>query len=487
MPLGHSTGRITKSLTPIARRILFERDLVSQIDEELPYICQIDFAHILMLRKNGIVDDEPAKRLLKTIRNLERTEFSEMRSRSPIRGLFLMYESYLIDKEGPTVGGLLQTGRSRNDLGAAALRMRLRKPYLRLMSSLFRLQAALLRRARMFAETVMPAYTHSQAAEPITYGHYLTAVATALNRDVNGLFHAVEELDTSPLGAGAIAGTSVPIDTAMTARLLGFVRLSSNSVDAVASRDFVLRLLAAMAICGATLSRIAADLLQWLTAEFRFLSLPDDLVGSSSAMPQKRNPFLLEHVQGRTASALGAFSGALAASRNVPFTNSISVGTESVRPVWNALQDITDAATLLRLTVTHAEPCPEQMLRRAKEGFTNATAIATNLVMKNGMDFRSAHHAVGAAITEAITKGLVSLRELSENDLLRSSLVDTDPPSCVAHNRFGGGPAPEVLNRTFEGLREEWLNCYRKVRQQAQRWATAREMLDKAVAKVCDE
>lgn len=484
-----NTGRITKALTPTARRILFERESAAQIDDELPVICQIDFAHVLMLRERKIIADEPARRLLKAIRRLVREQFSGIRSRSSIRGLFLMYENYLIETEGAEVGGLLQTGRSRNDLGSTALRLRLRKPYLLLMRSMLRLQAVLMERARMFADVVMPAYTHSQAAEPVTYGHYLTGVAGALGRDIEGLILAAEEIDTSPLGAGAVAGTSVPIDTAMTAKLLGFVRLSSNSMDAVASRDFVLRLLAAMAIGGVTLSRIATDLLQWLTAEFQFLSLPDELVGSSSAMPQKRNPFLLEHVQGRTASALGGFSTALAASRNVPFTNSISVGTESVRPIWNTVRDITDAATLLRITIAHAQPLPERMLRRALEGFTNATALATDLVLKQGMDFRSAHHVVGSAITEAIANGQASVQEILKNnpELLQVSWKEIEPQACVARNRYGGGPAPEVLQAAGEKLREKWLDHYRRVRRQANHWKAAGQMLEEAVANICDE
>lgn len=482
-----STGRIEKPLVRTARQILFQRNTKEQIDHDLPHICRIDLAHVLMLARQKIVETVPARNLLNAIQRLTDTQMAALKTRDSLRGLFLLYETYLIETQGPKVGGILQTGRSRNDLNATLIRLRLRQPYTRLIHSILRLQAVLMRQARAYASIVMPAYTHGQAAEPITYGHYLAAVAEGIRRDLDGLLDAAQEIDTSPLGAGAIAGTSFPIHPETTAELLGFTRLSRNSVDAVASRDLILRLLAAMAIHGATLSRIATDLLQWLTAEFGFLTLPDELVGSSSVMPQKRNPFLLEHVQGRTASALGAFTHALGATRTMPFSNSIAVGTESVRPVWGALSDITDAAILLRLVVSGAKPCPDRMLQRAYEGFTNATAIATRLVVDQGMDFRSAHRMVGERVTQAVSEGMKSLGELeaAKPDSLKVSLNGMDPSSCVARSRYGGGPAPENVKGILEILRKDWLLHYRLITEQARRWAAAQRTLDSSVRDFC--
>jgi argininosuccinate lyase len=482
-----STGRIKAPLMGTARRILFERGIEEQIDKDLPQICRIDMAHGLMLAEEGIIDGAAARRLLAAIKLLVDQRFSALKSRSAIRGLFLLYESYLIETQGPHVGGLLQTGRSRNDLNATLLRLQLREPYRQLMSSMLRLQAVLLKKAAHFGKIVMPAYTHGQPAEPITYGHYLAGAAEAGRRDIAFLLDAMSEIDTSPLGAGAVAGTSAPIRPARTAELLGFRRSSPNSVDAVASRDLVLRGLAALAIYGATLSRIATDLLQWLTSEFQFLSLPDELVGSSSVMPQKRNPFLLEHVQGRTAQALGAFAHAIAATRNVPFTNAISVGTESIRPLWRTLDDLNDAAILLRLVIRHAQPAPQRMLQRAREGFTNATAIALRMVMEKGIDFRSAHRQVGEAVTEASEKGMTSLEELESSNpgALSIGVHDMDPASCVARARYGGGPAPEILNAMVEYLRESWFDQRRRIREQTGCWAEADRKLQESVHRFC--
>jgi argininosuccinate lyase len=482
-----STGRIGKVLSSAARRILFDRDLEEQLSQDLVYICQVDFAHVLMLAERQIVQQASARLLLKAISKLVAQRFAPLRSGISFRGLFLLYESYLIETEGANVGGLLQTGRSRNDLNGTLLRLKLRQPYLALTNACFRLQAILIQRAEKYASVVMPAYTHGQPAEPITYGHYLAGVAEALRRDIDGMIDATREIDTSPLGSGAVAGTSVPIDPSRTAELLGFSRVTINSVDGVASRDLALRLLAAMTVYSVTLSRIATDLLQWLTAEFHFLSLPDELVGSSSAMPQKRNPFLLEHVQGRTASVLGAFSHSVAAMRNAPFTNSIAVGTEAMRPLWNAIRDIKDATSLLGLVVSHAQAQPDQMLLRASEGFTTATAHAVRMVMEKGVDFRSAHHAVGKMVTETMAKGFTSLeqRAAAEANPPDIPLTGMDPTACVGRAKYGGGPAPENLRAALKSLRESWVLQRRLTRNQRDRWSNAQINLERSVEAFC--
>lgn len=485
---GFSTGRIEKALTPTARRILFQGVLRDQIDHDLRYMCEIDFAHVLMLVERGIVSKDKGKRLLETILQLIAQDFAQLHNRSSVRGLFLLYERYLIETAGPEVGGVLQTGRSRNDLNATLLKMRLRRPYVDVMRSLLRLQAILLLRARRYAKIVMPAYTHGQAAEPITFGHYLAGIAQALTRDIEAIADSLRQIHTCPLGAGAVAGTALPIDCQRTAELLGFTGCTGNSIDAVASRDLVFRVLAALAICGATLSRVATDLLQWSTAEFQFLSLPDELIGSSSAMPQKRNPFLLEHVQGRTASALGAFVTAVSAARNTAFTNSIAVGTEAVRPVWGAIKDLTEAATLLRLVLSGVQCNPGPMLRRAVEGFTSATALANCMVVRQGSDFRSAHHKVGALISEALRNGMTSMDDFvaTEPACLGIDLAGLDPASCVERAQFGGGPSQISLDACCDQLRDQWARQWQALNQMRTQWAAAHQNLEQAVKRLCD-
>ena len=483
-----NTGRILHGVSASARRILFGQTTGESVAAELGYIAQVDRAHVIMLCECKIISKTAASRLLCAIGELEANGFAPLQGVHAPRGLYLAYEDFVMQRLGEEIGGVLHTARSRNDLNATTLRLRLRARYLDLLREALRLQAVLIRRAGRYSGIVMPAYTHYQAAVPITYGHYLAGIASALERDIKGVMAAFAGVDDCPLGAGSVGGTSLPIDPQRTTMLLGFERAVSNSVDAVASRDLILRILAAASVLGVTLSRLASDLLLWTTAEFGFLSLPDRLIGSSSMMPQKRNPYLLEHVQGRSAMALGAFVSSATAMHAKPFTNSISVGTEAVSPVWNALQSLTEALILARLVVAGAEPQPATMLQRATDGYTPATEFANRLVTETGMPFRSAHHLVGSLINEAIQheeplQHLVA-RWQKEKDV-SVSLDGLDPEAVVKATIHGGGPGPGSLALCLENLRAEWRSFMDQKRAQTRKWADASRDLNQAAVKLC--
>jgi argininosuccinate lyase len=470
------TGRIKRPLTLTARRILFDGGIDAQITAEMEHACMVDQAHLVMLAEAGLVDWRHASRLAEEMERLRACAFQPLLARSAPRGLYLAYEDYLSETQGIEVAGILQTARSRNDLNATVLRLRLRRPFARLLLQVLRFEAVMIRLAKRYAGLVMPAYTHGQAAVPVTYGHYLAGVATALNRDSAALASILDALDTSPLGACAGGGTSLPINTRRTANLLGFGDTAPHSTDAVASRDSVLRLLAALAIYGITLSRVAADLRDWTTAEFDFLRLPDDLTGSSSSMPQKRNPFLLEHIEGRSASALGAFVTAAAAMRSTAFANSISVGTEGVRPLWQALDDLSQTTVLARLVVAAAKPNAEAMLRAATRGFTTATALADRLVLQGGLSFRSAHRLVGEAVWKAAVTGSDSL-----DAPFPVSMFGLDPASVAAASDYGGGPGLSSISDCLERLRHQWGEQLLALRIKTRQWKTSRRKLAEAV------
>ena len=466
------------------RQIIFGQNGDASIDAELLLATEIDRAHLVMLSEAAIVGEDRIWAILNEITRLRGSDFAPLRGRPAPRGLYILYETYLINLLGPETGGVLQTARSRNDLKATLLKMRLRRPVHKLLREALRLQAVLLRGARRFDHVIMPAYTHSQAALPISYGHYLAGVAGALDRHTGAFFGAAADLDRCPLGAGAVGGTSLPIDSVRTAELLGFTEGVSHSIDAVASRDLVLRLLAEAAILGILLSRVATDLLQWMTREFSFLELPDALVGLSSMMPQKRNPFFLEHVQGRSTAALGALVAAGTAMHAQPFTNSISVGTEAVEHIWSALGDATDSLVLLRIVIAAALPQPGNMHDRAVSGYTEATELANRLVTRKGMAFRTAYDMVGNIVRRADSAreplSVAAARAFGDEDL--DLCVGLDPQSIASASSFGGGPGATL--EYVRHLQMRWGAYMKRNSEWAGQWLRARNALDAAVEKI---
>ncbi|HEX4700957.1 MAG TPA: lyase family protein, partial [Pseudonocardiaceae bacterium] len=298
-------------------------------------------------------------------------------------------------------------------------------------------------------------------------------VALAVQREIAALDSASQGLDTCPLGAGAVAGTDLPIDTRRTAALLGFAAPTTHALDAVASRDVALRLLATATGLAVTLSRLAADLQLWSTVEFGFVGFPDRLVGGSSAMPQKRNAFLLEHVRAKPGQALGALAAAASTMATTSFTNSIEVGTEAVASVWHGLAAVTDAVLLSQVLISGARPEPVRMLTRATDGFTTATFLA-NRLMRDGMPFRTAHRVVGTAVRAAVDAGTTRLDGVGETP---------DIPTVVRAQAYGGGPG--AFDEPFTVAAARWLEHAGRLRDRRRALADADVALADAVRRHC--
>jgi argininosuccinate lyase len=477
------TGRLVGELGPRTRRIIYGAPSAAELARELSLMVRIDRAHVAMLAARRLIAPAAAAQLLRCMEELVEEGFRPLESRPAPRGLYLMYEGYLIERLGADVGGVLHTGRSRNDLKATLTSLRLRDWTLEFGEQAARLEAILLARARAYRSTVMPIYTHFQAAMPMTYGHYLLGVALAVGRDIDALRNAAAGLSASPLGASAVAGTELPIDPAHTAALLGFTAPPRHALDAVASRDVALRLLGAGAGLAVTLSRLATDLQLWSTVEFGFIGFPDRLVGGSSAMPQKRNAFLLEHVKAKPGHAIGAWASAAAIMAGTPFTNSIEVGTEAIAAVWPGLAAAMEAVLLSQVLVLGARPDAERMVERAEAGFTTATSVANRLVL-HGVPFRAAHHMVGEAVRNAVDAGSTRLAEFGPPGWLDGlDLAGMDVAALVAGQAYGGGPGDfDAPHRTATGelaARRQWLCDWRRD------LAKAHARLDDAVAALC--
>lgn len=438
------TGRLTGELGRRTQRVIYGPLSAAEIEAELPLMSRVDQAHLVMLAEQKLISARTAAEMLRCIAGLAADGFRPLQGRPAPRGLYLMYEGYLIERLGPHVGGVLQTGRSRNDLKATMTSLRLRDWLLSFAEQAARLEAVLLSRARAYQHVVMPVYTHFQAAMPVSYGYYLLGVALAAGREIDAATAAASGLRACPLGAGAVAGTDLPIDPGCTARLLGYPAAAQHALDAVASRDVPLRLLGAAAGLAIVLSRLAADLQLWSTAEFGFIAFPDRLVGGSSAMPQKRNAFLLEHLRAKPGQSLGGWAAAASMMSATPFTNSIETGTEAMAAIWPGLSAAQDSVALGQVVVSGARPAADRMSERARDGFTMATSVANRLVQQ-GMAFRTAHHLVGEAVRKAIDAGSTDLAAFGPPGWLDalgcgSDPGGLDPGELVRAQAFGGGP-----------------------------------------------
>lgn len=423
-----STGRIAGEVGLATRRVVYGSPTPAELAAELTAMSEVDRAHLVMLVECGLVPREAAARLLECIQELRATSFAAVRDRPMPRGVFMAYEGFLIERLGAEVGGLLHTARSRNDLKATVFAMLARRRTTELIAEAARVQAVLLSKARAHRDVVMPIHTHYQAAMPTTYGHYLLGVAHAVARDLEAMRTAMEPLRNCPLGANAVAGTDLPIASERTAALLGFERGPGHATDAVASRDSALRVLNAACCLTITLSRLATDLQLWSTAEYGFVEFPDRCVGASSAMPQKRNAFLLEHLKAKAGGVIGAWTATASTMKSAPFTNSIEVGTEAVANLWPGLDRTAEALWLSQVVVSGARPNPQRMRSHAEDSFVTATALA-NVLVRKGVPFRTAHHEVGSAVTAAIAANSTKL-----------NLTDLDLETALWQQTHGGGP-----------------------------------------------
>ena len=444
-------GRIAQTIGLRTRHQVYGSLTPSEVVDELDRTTLIDLAHVVMLAEQQLIRPAVAGDLLAAIVDLRSSKYSALAGSRMPRGVYLAYEQHLMERLGDDVGGVLHTGRSRNDMKATATLIDLRGWLLDLVEESTRLVAVLLARGRASADLVMPVHTHFQAAMPITYGYYLIGVATALMREIESLRDAEKGLRRCPMGAAAIAGTDLPLDPGRIALLLGFESPPLHAVDAIGSRDVVLRVLGCVAGLTVVLSRLGTDLQLWSTEEFGFVTFPDRLVGGSSAMPQKRNAFLLEHVKAGAGAVAGAWTGVLASVKSTPFTNSIEVGTEAVALAWPGLAAAKKTLLLSQVLVSGARPRRDRMRQRADDSFTNATAVANQLVMR-GVPFRIAHHAVGRAVREALEHG--ERRLSATSDALKGfglSEALPDPATAVDRAVVGGGPA--AWHVAFEDVR----------------------------------
>ncbi|MFB6227601.1 MAG: argininosuccinate lyase [Halobacteriales archaeon] len=424
----------------------------------------VDRAHVVMLEEQGIVDPDAASEILGALEAIEDAghgalpdgeDVHEAIESAVIGGIREDGET-LLEGVGPD-GGKMHTARSRNDEVAACIRYRLREDLLDLADTVNVFREALLDAASEHTETVMPGYTHLQPAQPTTVAHWLRSYESALSRDVERLLDCYARVNRSPLGAGAFAGVSFPVDRERTAELLGFSGVIENSADAAATRDFLVETAGALAALGGTLSGIAEDGI--LFANRGYLDLDDDYASTSSIMPQKKNPDTLELVRASAGDALAGLTGTFTILKGLP--RAYNRDLQRAGPhVWEAIDAVTEATEVAAGAVATATWNVEALAADAGEGFSTATGVADLLAMA-GVPFRTAHElvataAAGDADYDALDQAAHevlgrSLEAVLDRDAVEDAL---DPDTNVAMRDSAGGPAPAATEDAIDRARE---------------------------------
>jgi argininosuccinate lyase len=423
----------------------------------LDSLIEIQYAHTLMLARQGIISEETARNCVRGLNALDRAELASAPYDGKTEDLFFHVEGALERLCGKSTGGSMHTARSRNDLAVTQYRMCLRSGILAIVRSLNTAQRALIGLAREHVSTLMPAYTHTQPAQPITLTHYLLAVVELLGRDERRLQAAYATVNRCPMGACAISTTGFPIDREFTASLLGFEGLQLNSYGAIAATDYLTETAGAIMTAMLNLGRVTQDFLLWCTAEFGYLRLSNAWVQISSIMPQKRNPVPFEHVRVLAGKALGQAQGIFTCLHNTPFGD-INDAEDDLQPlVFGATTDAVRALDLFAGVLGGCEVNTVRMAERAAADFLTVTEVADTLVRREGVSFREAHHLVSASVRElrgnysaqAMIEAVEALAPSHFGRALNTSreelLEALDPWHFVAIRRAPGGPAPEAI------------------------------------------
>ena len=421
-------------------------------------------AHAAMLAAQGIISPSDAGAIgegLLTV--LSEIEGGQFRFQTALEDIHMNVEARLKELIGEPAGRL-HTARSRNDQVATDFRLWVRDQCDAAIAACRALIRALVTQAEAGADWVMPGFTHLQTAQPVTWGHHMMAYVEMLGRDIGRFADARARMNECPLGSAALAGTGFPIDRDATAGALGFDRPTANSLDAVSDRDFALEFLSAAAICATHLSRLAEELVIWSSAQFRFVAMSDRWSTGSSIMPQKRNPDAAELIRAKIGRILGAAVALFTVMKGLPLAYSKDM-QEDKEQVFDAADTLMLALAAMTGMISDLTVHRERLEAAASSGFSTATDLADWLVREAGLPFRDAHHATGALVAMAESRG-VDLPELtladmqSVNSAITAQVFDVlGVHNSVASRQSYGGTAPDQVRRQvarWKGAREGW-------------------------------
>lgn len=461
------SARLSEAVSPEICSGIFAPRLQSFGDIFDP-LSDINKAHVIMLKEQGLLSAEHAALLARGILKMEAAGADEVPLDPAREDAYFNYEAHLMNEVGADVGGRMHTGRSRNDIMATLDRLRGRTVLIDVIDALLKVRATALEQAERYADVVMPGYTHLQPAQPMTYGFYLAGVAQALERDSQRLIGTLTHMNVCPLGAAAFAGTPFAIDRKRTAELLGFDDYVDNALDAVASRDFLLESISDMSLLAILWSRVAQDYYVWTTHEFGLIEFPDSVATTSSIMPQKKNPVVLEYLKGRCGHIVAALVAATMGIKGTHFSHSGESSREGISGFWDTAREVVRCLELFDLVLRTARPVREQAQRQAARDFSTATALADLMVRDHDLSFRAAHHVVGAVVRQAMDKRVPA--DLIDAGMVESAAIEQlgkplgidaqavraclDPDANVAARISSGGPSPSTLRVHVNAARE---------------------------------
>ena len=417
-------------------------------------------AHATMLGKQDIIDKAESEKIVKTLKEiLSDIEEGKLDFDITAEDIHTFTEGELTRRIGDS-GKRLHTARSRNDQVALDFKLYLIDHYEELSAALKSLIVTILEKAEENYDAVMPGYTHLQRAQPITFGHHLMAYASMFCRDLDRLSDWLERTKVSPLGSGALAGTTYPLDREYVSELLGLGgRVTTNSLDGVSDRDYALELLSILSIIMVHLSRFSEEVIMWCSWEFKFIELDDAFSTGSSIMPQKKNPDIAELVRGKSGRVFGDLQTLLTVMKGLPLAYNKDM-QEDKEAVFDALDTVMMCITTFDPMLKTATVLPANMRKAAAKGFINATDAADYLVYK-GLPFRDAYKATGQLVALCIDKDLTletlpldeykAVCDLFDEDIYKA--IDLD--ECVKKRTVKGGPSPECVLQEIGNMRRE--------------------------------
>ncbi|MBE7032288.1 MAG: argininosuccinate lyase [Ruminococcaceae bacterium] len=411
-------------------------------------------AHAKMLGKQGIIPKEDSELIVKTLGEiLKDIEDGKVEFTIDAEDIHMNIETILISRIGD-VGKRLHTGRSRNDQVALDARLYLRDEAEELDKMLRDMLKTILGLAEENLDTIMPGYTHLQKAQPITFAHHIMAYYEMFSRDLSRLSDWRKRMNVMPLGSGALAGTTYPLDREFVASELGFDSITQNSIDGVSDRDFVCELAFVLSMIMAHLSRFSEEIILWSSHEFSFIDLDDAYSTGSSIMPQKKNPDIAELARGKSGRVFGSLMGLLTMIKGLPLAYNKDM-QEDKEQIFDALDTVKMCLPVFAGMLATMKLRKDKMLQGAKGGFTNATDVADYLV-KKGLPFRDAHAVVGRMVAYCLDKDTVidaltmdefkDFSEIFDNDIYDAISLDT----CVNMRKIPGGPAKETVMGVIE-------------------------------------